>query len=125
MDSNKNEATIIEVGESNFEPEVLRARQPVLVAFLAPWSQPCQTVETVLADVAAACAGAIKIVKVNADDNPHLGFWYEIQSIPTLLHFVGGNLRAKIVGNVGKEKILAKLQPISDSGGSKFSTPEK
>ena len=120
MDSNKRAAPI-EVGEADFEPEVLQSKQPVVAAFLAPWSRPCQTVETVLADVSAACAGMVKVIKVNADDNPNLGFWYEIQSIPTLLYFVGGNIRAKVVGTVSKEAILSQLKSISHDDDSKFS----
>jgi thioredoxin 1 len=54
----------------------------------------------------------VKIVKVNADDNPDLSLWYEVQSIPTLLYFVDGSIRAKVVGTASKEAILAKLEPL-------------
>jgi thioredoxin-like negative regulator of GroEL len=64
----------------------------------------------VLDEVATACARTVKVVKVNADNNPDLGFWYEIQSIPTLLYFVGGSLHAKVVGTTSKEAILSKLK---------------
>lgn len=125
MDSNKNGAPV-EVGESDFESEVLRSKQPVLAAFLAPWSRPCRTAKSVLDEVAAACAGTVKIVKVNADDNPNLGFWYEIQSIPTLLYFVGGNVRGRIVGTASKEAILSQLKLIrDDSSKSSISHSKK
>jgi thioredoxin 1 len=125
MNSNKNAEPIIEIGGTNFESEVLQSKQPVLVVFLAPWSRPCQTVRSVLDGAAAACAGRVKVVKVNADNNPDLGFWYEIQSIPTLLYFVGGSLRAKIVGTASKEAILSKLQSVchDDDSTSLISDP--
>ena len=110
MNSNKNAEPIIEIGETNFESEVLQSKQPVLVVFLAPWSRPCQMVRPVLDEVATACARMVKVVKVNVDNNPDLGFWYEIQSIPTLLYFVGGSLHAKVVGTISKEAILSKLK---------------
>ena len=103
----------VEAGEANFESEVLRSKQPVIVAFWAPWSRPCQVLRPVLDEVTAACAGSVKVVRVNADDNPGLGVGYQIQSIPTLLYFVDGNERARIVGTASKEAILSKLKTTS------------
>jgi len=108
---NTDKAPIVEVDASNFESEVLRSKQPVMVAFLAPWSRPCHIIESVLDEIAAARAGSMKVVKVNADDNLGLGMSYEIQSIPTLLCFVDGSERARIVGTASKEAILAQWKP--------------
>ncbi len=113
MNTNQNKARTVEVREANFETEVLQSKQPVLVEFWAPWSRPCQVLESVLNEIATTCGGKVKVVKVNADDNPDLSLWYEIQSIPTLLYFVGGSIRAKVVGTASKEAILAKLEPFS------------
>lgn len=101
---------IREVSAAEFESEILRSQEPVLVAFGAPWSVPCQVVDSVLTEVATACAGQVSVVKVNADDHPDLSLWYEIQSIPTLLLFVNGNPRARVVGTASKEAILGKLR---------------
>ncbi len=111
MNVHDGKTLTVEVGEEKFEAEVLRSKEPVLVAFCAPWSRPCQILESVLEEVATACAGRAKVVKVNADDNPDLSLWYEIRSIPTLLYFVNGALHAKLVGTATKEAILAKFQP--------------
>ena len=110
MSENQNKPVIGEVGQENFESEVLRSPLPVLVAFWASWSRPCHICAAVLDDVAAACIDRVKVVQVNADDHPDLSLWYEIESIPTLRYFVGGELRARIVGTASKEAILAKLQ---------------
>jgi hypothetical protein len=48
-------------------------------------------------------------VKVNADGNLDLSLCYDVQYLPTLLYFVSGNVRAKIVGTATKEAILSKL----------------
>ena len=113
---------ISEIGEANFESEVLRWKQPVLVAFSAAWSRPCQILDSVLEEVAATCAGREKVVRINADNNPDLSLVWNIQSIPTLLYFVDGNLRAKIVGTASKEAILSKLRSVT-GGDSKALTP--
>jgi thioredoxin len=119
MKTNPNNGPIIEIDEANFESEVLRWKQPVLVAFSAAWSRPCQILDSVLEEVAAACAGRVKVVKINADNHPDLSFVWKIHSIPTLLYFVEGNLRAKIVGTASKEAILSKLQSATQGGDSK------
>ncbi len=110
MNPEQERVTPAEVGEADFEAEVLKAKQPVLVAFLTHWSHPCQILGSVLEEVATACSGSVKVVKVNADDNPDLSLWYEVQSIPTLLYFTDGKPRTRIVGTASKEAILAKLQ---------------
>ena len=88
---------ILEIQEPDFEMEVLKSKQPVLVNFWADWSQPCRRLGPVLEEVAAACNGKAKVVKVNADNNPNLGMSYWIQSIPTLLYFTNGEVRERIV----------------------------
>jgi thioredoxin 1 len=107
---NADHALIAEIGETSFEREVMESKRPVLVAFLAPWSRPCHIIRPVLDEVAAACARGVKVVTINADDNPDLGMYYGIQSIPTLLCFVDGSERARIVGTASQEAILAKLK---------------
>jgi len=97
----------------DFKTEVLESKQPVLVEFWAPWSRPCQVMDSVLQELASASAGKIKVVKVNADDSLDLSLWYEIQSVPTLVYFVLGNPYLRIVGTATKEAILAKLKPFS------------
>ena len=98
----------------NFKAEVLESEQPVLVEFWAPWSRACQVLDSVLHEVASAWAGKVKVVKADADDNLDLSLSYEIQSLPTLIYFVGGNPLLRIVGTASKEAILAKLKPLSE-----------
>jgi thioredoxin 1 len=95
---------------ASFEAEVLKSRQPVLVVFGAPWSRPCQVLNSVLQELARDWAGKVKVVSVNADDSLDLSLGYDIQSIPTLLYFDEGKLRLRIVGTATKDAILAKLK---------------
>lgn len=110
MNAIENNVEVIQVDEVNFNSEVLEVKQPVLVAFVATWSHACATLAPVLDEISSECAGELKVVRVNADDNLDLSLWYEVQSIPTLLYFVDGNVRAKIVGTATKEAILSKLE---------------
>jgi thioredoxin 1 len=96
-----------------FTMEVLTSKQPVLVEFTSPWSRPCQVSDSVLQEIARECAGKITVLKVNADDSLDLSLGYDIRFVPTLLYFVGGKLRERIVGTASKEAILAKLKPLT------------
>ena len=109
---NENGAPTVLVGEANFEAEVLRSKQPVLVAFSAPWSRPCQVLDPILQELAGTLAGKARVVRVNADESLGLSLLYDIQSIPTLLYFVEGTPRLRIVGTATKQAILAKLRPL-------------
>lgn len=111
--TNPDNRPIIEIGGANFESEGLRWKQPVLVAFSAAWSRPCRILDSVLEEVAAACAKREKVVRINADNNPDLSLVWNIQSIPTLLYFVDGNLCGRIVGTASKEAILSKLRSVT------------
>ena len=123
MKANPDNRPIIEIGEANFESEVMSWKQPVLVAFSAAWSRPCRILDAVLEEVAAACAGREKVVRINADNNPDLSLVWKIQSVPTLLYFVDGSLRARIVGTASKEAILSKLRSVTEDGDSKALNP--
>ncbi len=106
------------VPPADFKAEVLESKQPVLVEFWAPWSGACQVFDAVLQELAISCAGKIRIYKVNADESLDLSLWYDIQSVPTLLYFVDGEIRVRIVGTASKEAILAKVRPFSPGAGA-------
>jgi thioredoxin 1 len=80
----------LSVNEADFEREVLRADRPVLVDFWAPWCAPCRMVEPVVEALAREQAKALKVVKVNVDENPGLASKYRAMSIPTMMVFSGG-----------------------------------
>jgi thioredoxin 1 len=105
--------SIVELNETNFEAEVLKSGQPVLVDFWAEWCGPCKMIAPVLEEIATEQAGRVKIAKVNVDKNPNLAAQYQVQSIPTLLYFAGGEVRDRSIGAVGKKAIVSKLEGLT------------
>jgi thioredoxin 1 len=103
----------IELNATNFESEVLKAAQPVLVDFWAPWCGPCKMLAPVLDEIATEQAGRVKVAKLNVDDNQELAARYHVQSIPTLLYFNAGEVRQQTVGQVSKKTILAALDRVA------------
>ena len=99
------------VAATNFKAEVLECKRPVLVEFWTPWSRPCQLFDSLLPELARELDGKMKVVKVNADESLDLSLWYDIHAVPTLLCFVDGNPRARIVGTATREAVLDKLEP--------------
>ena len=115
MNTNPNNSRLIQVDAANFDLAVLKSELPVLAAFATQWSRPCQILESVLDEIATSYSDRLKVVRINADENPDLGLWYGIQAVPTLLFFVAGNVWGKIVGTATKGAILAKLEALANS----------
>lgn len=103
----------IEINAANFEREVLQSREPVLVDFWAEWCPPCKMLGPVIDEIAAEQAGRVKVGKVNIQDSPELAERFGIQSIPTLLYFVGGKIQDQTVGAVAKRVIVGKLEKLA------------
>jgi thioredoxin 1 len=103
-------AGVVEVSDANFDEEVLRSEQPVLVDFWAVWCGPCKAIAPIVDGVAAAYAGKIKVAKVNVDQNGATPSRYGIRGIPALLFFKGGKVADQIVGYVPQEVIEEKVK---------------
>lgn len=86
-----------EFTEDNFDNEVLQSDTPVLVDFWAPWCGPCRQIAPMIDELAAENP-AVKIGKVNIDDNPKVASKFSIQGIPTLLLIKGGEVTETFVG---------------------------
>jgi thioredoxin 1 len=97
------------VTEATFDSTVVQAQLPVLVDFWAEWCPPCRWLSPIVEDLATEQAGKLLVAKVNADENPGLVRRYGTLSLPSLLVFVGGVERARIIGARPKGRLLTEL----------------
>ena len=100
---------VVTVTEATFDRTVLEARLPVLVDFWAGWCPPCKWLDPVVEELATEQAGRLLVAKVDADENPGLVHRYGTLSLPSLLVFVDGAERARIIGARPKHRLLTEL----------------
>jgi thioredoxin 1 len=103
----------INLNESNFDQEVVHSDKPVLVDFWAEWCGPCKLIAPLLDEIAKEKAGALKVAKVNVDDNQSLSFKYNIRAIPSLLLFKNGQLRDQVTGVTSKKDLLNRIEALA------------
>lgn len=103
--------TVAEVTDTNFQAEVIESEVPVLVDFWAPWCGPCRMVAPVVEEIAKERGEALKVVKLNIDDNQDTAMQFNVMSIPTLMVFRGGQVAKTVVGAYPKRKLEAELEP--------------
>jgi len=96
---------VTDIGDQNFDEEVLNAKVPVLVDFWAAWCAPCRMLAPVVDAIAEKYDGKAKVVKLNVDENALTQGKYNIRGIPTLLLFKDGVIKEQIVGNTTKDTI--------------------
>jgi len=95
------------VSDADFEAQVLKASEPVVVDFWAEWCGPCRMIAPALEEIAGSLGGKVKIVKLNVDESPKTAQKYGIMSIPTLMMFKNGELASRQVGAAPKQKLEA------------------
>ncbi len=100
-----------EVTDATFADEVLASDIPVVVDFWAPWCRPCKAIEPALVEIAAACEGRLRLVKLDIDANLGTPSRYGVLSIPTVMLFSGGDVRETIVGARGKRHYERAFAP--------------
>lgn len=83
--------SVITITKENFESEVLNSDKPVLVDFWAVWCGPCQMLSPVVDQIAEE-NDAVKVGKVNVDEQPELAMKFGVMSIPTLISFRDGKV---------------------------------
>ena len=97
------------VTTADFEAEVLKSADVVLVDFFAPWCGPCQALVPVIDELSGELEAGAKIVKVNVDEAPEIAAEYGIMSIPALKVFKGGEVKSEAVGMQSKEELKALI----------------
>lgn len=114
-----NSPHIKDSGLATFAADVLAASRevPVIVDFWAPWCGPCKTLGPQLEAAVNAANGAVKMVKVNIDENPEIAQQLRIQSIPTVYAFKDGQPVDGFMGAIPESQIKTFVANLA-SGGS-------
>ena len=93
---------IVTLNDSNFDSDVIRNSQPVLVDFWAEWCGPCRALAPTIDALATDYAGKMSVGKLNVDENPEVTMRYMVRGIPTVMLFKGGKVVDQIVGHADK-----------------------
>ncbi len=93
---------IVTFNDGNFDTDVIRNAQPVLVDFWAEWCGPCRALAPTIDSLATDYAGRVSVGKLNVDENPEITMRYMVRGIPTVMLFKGGKVVDQVVGSVDK-----------------------
>lgn len=96
---------ISEVDSKNFDQEVLKSKTPVVIDFWAAWCGPCRLFTPTIEDVSKDYDKKVKFMKMNVDENESVASEYSIMSIPTVLMFEKGEVKAMSVGAIPKSDL--------------------
>jgi thioredoxin 1 len=98
------------IGDSEFETEVLKSEQPVLVYFWATWCGPCKLMAPTVNTAANQYGDRLKIVKMEVDPNPITVKQYQVEGVPAFRLVKDGQLLGATEGAIGKEKLLSFIE---------------
>ena len=105
-------ASLIDVSDTSFDEEVLRADTPVLVDFWAAWCVPCRALAPILEKMADEFKGKLKVVKFNVEENQDVPAKFGVRGLPTLLLFKSGQVMETLVGSQSKSAILQAVNKV-------------
>jgi putative thioredoxin len=110
---------IKDVNEDTFMTDVVEVSQevPVIVDFWAPWCGPCKTLGPMLEKAVLASKGAVRMVKVNIDNNQEIAAQLRVQSIPTVFAFHKGQPIDGFQGALPNSEIDAFVEKVVEAGG--------
>jgi thioredoxin 1 len=100
---------ILTLDDASFDERVKASDIPVLVDFWAEWCGPCKMIAPVLEEIAQEQMGKLTVGKLNIDDNLDVTRRYDVMSIPTLILFKDGEVKARFVGAKPKAQLLKEL----------------
>ncbi len=104
-------ADVPEVSDETFDEQVLKSEIPVVVDFGAEWCHPCRQLDVVIDELADEWQGKVQIVKLDIDGNVDTTMRYGVMGVPTLILFIAGEDKERLVGLQPKKRILSTFGP--------------
>jgi thioredoxin len=105
-------SAVHEITDDQFEAEVLGSELPVLVEFWAQWCGPCHMLAPVVEKIAEERTDALRVVKINSDENPLVSARYRVLGLPTMILFDGGEAVLQLTGARPKSAIERELDKV-------------
>ena len=100
---------IHEATTANWEAEVLKSKELVMIDFWAAWCGPCRMISPTVEELSKEYSGKLKVLKLNTDENSEIASRYKIMGIPTIMFFKDGVKLDQIVGVVPKQQLKEKI----------------
>jgi len=117
---------IKDITQAEFAADVIQGsmQQPVIVDFWAPWCGPCKQLGPALEKAVAQARGAVRMVKINVDENQELAAQLRVQSIPTVYAFFQGQPVDAFQGAQPESQVKAFVEElVKRSGGEPGADP--
>jgi thioredoxin 1 len=97
--------------DANWDADVMKCDQPVLVDFWAEWCVPCKTLSPTVAALAEQFQGRLRVGKMNVEENADIPYKYNITTLPTLLILKGGMVSEQRIGLISKDNLVKLIEP--------------
>ena len=89
--------------------KILEENNAVVAKFGTTWCSPCKTMEPIIESVANQFESKVKVISIDAEDEPDLATKYKIRNVPTILYFKNGELKDKSVGAMAESDLINRI----------------
>lgn len=107
-ESSDNTSPSSGLSKQQFE-ELSKSNKTVLIDFYADWCGPCKKMKPYLDEISNDMSATVKVIRINADENPELCKELKIDALPTLQLFKNGMLTWENMGYIEKAEVVSQI----------------